>query len=59
MSHGTRGDNLYDQNFRPVDLAKIKDLLSPQNFPAMKGKPKVIIIQACSGGNHSTSNSGY
>ena len=33
-----------------IKLVDIYRLLSAQNFPAMKGKPKMIILQACSGG---------
>jgi len=33
-----------------VKLTDIYNLLSPRNFPAMQGKPKLIIIQACAGG---------
>ena len=50
MSHGTRGDIILDRNGQPVDLMKIKDLLSPYDFPAMSGKPKLMVVQACSGG---------
>ena len=50
MSHGMRGEYVLDRERQPVDLVKIRDLLSPHHFPAMKGKPKLIIIQACSGG---------
>ena len=50
MSHGMRGEYVLDRERQPVDLVKIRDLLSPHYFPAMKGKPKLIIIQACSGG---------
>ena len=50
MSHGTRGNVIMDSSNHPVDLIDIQDLLSPKNFPAMKGKPKVMIVQACSGG---------
>ena len=50
MSHGTRGDKIFGADSQPVDLMDIKDLLSPKKFPAMKGKPKLLIIQACSGG---------
>ena len=49
MSHGMRGDVLLDRDNQEVDLVKIRDLLSPRNFPAMKGKPKLMIVQACSG----------
>ena len=50
MSHGTTGNIIVDSNEQPIRLADIQDLLSPQNFPAMKGQPKVMIVQACSGG---------
>ena len=50
MSHGTRGNVIIDSKGQPVDLIDIQDLLSPKKFPAMKGKPKVMIVQACSGG---------
>ena len=54
MSHGLRGDIILDRDGQPVDLMKIKDLLSPHHFPAMRGKPKLMVVQACSGGkfNH-------
>ena len=50
MSHGTRGNVIMDSRGKPVALVEIQDMLSPDKFPAMKGKPKVIIVQACSGG---------
>ena len=50
MSMGKRGDILLDCYGQPIDLLKIKDLLSSSKFPAMKGKPKLLIVQACSGG---------
>ena len=50
MTHGTRGDKLLGADSEFVDLMDIKDMLSPRRFPAMKGKPKFLIIQACSGG---------
>ena len=51
MSHGKGGDVILDSQCQAVSLAQIKKLLSPSHFPAMKGKPKLLIIQACSGGN--------
>ena len=50
MSHGTRGNVIFDSNNQPVDLIDLQGLLKPMNFSAMEGKPKVIIVQACSGG---------
>ena len=50
MSHGQRGDIILDVDKNPVDLVKVYNLLSPAKFPAMAGKPKMVIIQACSGG---------
>ena len=52
MSMGKRGDLLLDCYSQPIDLLKIKDLLSSSKFPAMKGKPKLVIVQACSGGKY-------
>ena len=50
MSHGTVGNVITDSNNQPIALVDIQDLLSPKKFPAMEGKPKVMIVQACSGG---------
>lgn len=50
MSHGGRGNMVMGSDCAPVDLMAIQDLLSARRFPAMKGKPKLIIVQACSGG---------
>ena len=50
MSHGMRGDVILDRHNQEVDLMKIRDLLSPHVFSAMRGKPKLMIVQACSGG---------
>lgn len=48
-SHGDDGCIIGCDRIR-LKLTDIYNILSPMNFPAMKGKPKVIIIQACSGG---------
>ena len=50
MSHGGEDNLIYDSSNQSVSLVKIQDMLSPKNFPAMKGKPKLMVIQACSGG---------
>ena len=47
--HGVENCVLGVDNVR-VRLPDLYSLLSPKNFPAMKGKPKVIILQACAGG---------
>ena len=49
MSHGQERDVILDVDKKPVDLVKICNLLSPTNFPSMAEKPKLVIIQACSG----------
>jgi hypothetical protein len=49
MSIGREGNIVLDCNRQPVKLIDLQDLLSPRNFPAMKGKPKLMIVQACSG----------
>ena len=59
MSFGKRGDILLDCHGQDVDLIKIQDMLSPSRFPAMEGKPKLLIIQACSGGKLSLYNCTY
>ena len=57
MSHGDHGTiAAKDGNTGTIIQIKLVDiyrLLSPQNFPAMRGKPKMIILQACSGGVYS------
>ena len=52
MSHGGRDNVISDSNNQPVSLVNIQDMLSPKSFPAMKGKPKLMIVQACSGGKY-------
>ena len=48
-SHGAEG-SVVGSDHRHIKLTDIYQLLSPKNFPAMRGKPKLIIIQACAGG---------
>ena len=52
MSHGTDGDVIYGSDRGQVRLTEVKDLLSPGLFPQMSGKPKFVIIQACSGSKY-------
>ena len=51
MSHG--GYGTLQVGGKAIKLVDIYRLLSPQNFPAMRGKPKMVILQACSGGVYS------
>ena len=48
-THGYEG-TILGSDGRHIAITDIIDLLSPKNFPAMKGKPKIIIIQACADG---------
>ena len=48
MSHGGYGTISAGDDV--IRLGDIYRLLSSHNFPAMRGKPKMIILQACSGG---------
>ena len=50
MSHGVPNDCIVGTDGKSVTLRDIVDLLSPINFPMMAGKPKLVAIQACSGG---------
>ena len=58
MSHGDVGtisgfnceEEHGQQTSKHVSLVDIYKLLSSQYFPAMRGKPKLVILQACSGG---------
>ena len=47
--HGAEG-SVQGSDAEHIRLTDIYQLLSARNFPAMKGKPKLIIIQACAGG---------
>ena len=52
MSHGTENDCFYGTDLKTVRLVDICELLAGRNFPAMEGKPKLIIVQACAGGKN-------
>ena len=49
MSHGARGSVMGSDHVY-VDITEMNNLLSPKNFPAMKGRPTIVIIQDCAGG---------
>ena len=48
-SHGAEG-SVAGSDHKHIKLTDIYQLLSSKNFPDMRGKPKLIIIQACAGG---------
>ena len=48
MSHGARGSVIGSDDHH-IDIIEMIELLSPANFPAMRGKPKIVIINACAG----------
>lgn len=50
MTHGKEDNQILGSDQRTVKLKDVYELLSPNNFPAMAGKPKIIVVQACAGG---------
>ena len=52
MSHGDTNDRIFGADGKTIQLAEVLDLLSPLNFPTMAGKPKLVVIQACSGSKY-------
>lgn len=50
MAHGYSGDVVFGSDEKPVYLADVRRILSAANFSAMAGKPKLMVILACSGG---------
>lgn len=49
MSYGTENDYIVGTDGDLVRLGDVYDLLSSPRFPGMAGKPKMVIVQACSG----------
>lgn len=50
MSYGGEGDVIQGSDGILISLPEIRDLLSSCKFPAMAGKPKLMVVQTCSGG---------
>ena len=50
MSHGDNGSISAKSHYESIHLEDIYKLLSSQNFPVMRGRPKMVILQTCSGG---------
>ena len=49
MTHGS-ATHLYGADGRGIEISRIYDTMSAYSFGKMAGKPKLIILQACSGG---------
>ena len=48
-SHGDEG-SVVGSDQKHVKITDMIDMLSAKHFPEMKRKPKIVIIQACAGG---------
>ena len=48
MSHGRSGEVFGSDGF-PLPIQTIKDMLSNASCPALRGKPKLLFVQACRG----------
>lgn len=51
MSHGDLG-TIRGSDLKNFEIDKIYERLNTKNCPALMNKPKVIIIQACRGGDY-------
>ena len=49
MSHGAENGVIYGTDGKGIQLKQVYRSLTPTSFPAMKGKPKFVIVQACGG----------
>jgi len=52
MSHGSENNLIHGTDMKTVKLTTVLDLLTPLNFPGMSGKPKMVVLEVCSGGYH-------
>jgi len=52
MTHGGEDNCIYGTDLEKVNLTDLYDLLTPLYFDRMRRKPKVVILEASSGGNH-------
>ena len=48
FSHGTKG-KIYGADGNTIKIKTIKTCFDGKNCPALHGKPKLLIIQACQG----------
>ena len=49
MSHGRCGE-VFGSDYVPLPIKEIKDVLSNASCEALRGKPKLLFVQACRGG---------
>jgi len=49
MAHGGEDNYIYGVDMKRVKLTDVYDLLTPLNFSGMAGKPKIVILETCSG----------
>jgi len=52
VTHGGEDNCIYGTDLEKVNLTDLYDLLTPLYFDRMRRKPKVVILEASSGGNH-------
>jgi len=52
MCHGLEDNKIILPSREVVPLRKLCDKINGNNFKYMKGKPKLVIVQACSGGKY-------
>lgn len=50
MSSGTENICVFGTDGKPVKLTKVYHLISSSKFPGMAGKPKMLVVETCSGG---------
>ena len=51
MSHGNE-KGIYGNDWEVVCVEEIKEMFNGKNCPQLVGKPKIMIFQACRGGNY-------
>jgi len=49
MTHGDVGGIIYGVDMKKIRLTHVFDLLTPLHFSGMSGKPKIVILETCSG----------
>jgi len=52
MTHGGLNNDIYGTDLKSVKVADVYDELTSSKFLGMAGKPKVVILEACSRGDY-------